>query len=218
MQLNFHGKIPGDQSRKPTRSGRKSFRQLVTIHPVLSILIAGIVLAYAFDHIGPVYSIQGERQPGRELGQVVDSTASLTSVIGRTPVVLLVDVSGSMDDEEDQQRLQKYRQELESKKLLRGEVDIDGAGIMNSSGVRNLVYGIERAFTEFPGLRALYVLSDFDTAYVPYWATDVAEQKRLKKVLTHEKIPLYLGTVRFLPGQLHRNLARETGGGIIFHQ
>lgn len=222
MQVHFRGHIPGSSRRnyhkRPNADFMNILGRLIPEHPVLSLLVIGVILAHAFGDVGPFYMLDEQRTSVHESGMVLDSTATLTSAIGRKPVVLLIDESGSMENEHDQQRLQRYLAELESKNLLLGEISIVGAGTTEMSDIRNLTYGITQAIAEFPDMRTLYVLSDYDTSSALYWENDPATQDTLKTTLTDKKIPLYLGTVRFEPAESLKDLAMSSGGGIVFHQ
>jgi len=222
VHIKFRGQLPGDPSRIDRTQRHSSpiekFRHLIIVHPFVSIVVAGIVLAHVYGHIGPFSMVEGERISARDTGLVLDSAATLTSVIGQRHIVLLIDESGSMENEHDQERLQRYLSELGSEDLLLGQISIVGAGTMDSPDVRNLTYGINKAIVDYPDMQALYVLSDFDSSSTLYWGTDPAQQEILINALTSERVPLYLGTVRFEPARSLKTLALESGGGIIFHQ
>jgi hypothetical protein len=103
--------------------------------------------------------------------------------------------------------------------ILRNSLDpqiskVEGFGTL-STGRDNLRTVLEEKLPQMRGFDAVYVVSDFYPTDRGVDCDDAAGLERVRELIRHSGVRLYLSTVRMMPSPALLAIARESGGGLI---
>lgn len=134
------------------------------------------------------------------------------AVVG-SRILLIEDVSGSMDEDGIPDELKREKEILRNA-LVPNEVQVDGFGAI-SSGSDNLRTALEQSLPNNQGLDAVYFLSDFHPETKDWDCDDAAGVEEVRRLVRAAGVRLYLSSVGMLPSPGLLAVARESGGGLI---
>lgn len=131
-------------------------------------------------------------------------------------VVLIRDISGSMNVPARQENLKNQTERLKASGIT---VDEGGGalgfGVSVTKDPDNLLHRIEQALGAYPQADAIYAFSDFEITDNGYWQSDREGHRQLESILAARRVRLYLGTVKYPPPPELLAIARQSGGGLI---
>ena len=131
-------------------------------------------------------------------------------------VVLIRDVSGSMNEPARQKNLASQIERLKASGITVDEGGgTQGFGVSVTKHPENLFHRVAQALRAHPQVDLVYAFSDFELTGAGYWQSDAEGYRQLEKILVSQRARLYLGTVKYPPPPELLALARRSGGGLI---
>ena len=184
----------------------------------LAFLAVGGVSIYGLGTVLPEMTtiLLESPNPLNTLGKTIVIPDKKKPIIA-TSILLIRDRSGSMLDKQTQLNDQVEKLKQGGIKVLdENQYAVSGLGV-NTTSPDNLLGAIEKAlqFRVNSQVDAIYAFSDFDIYDSPNWSSDEAGYQQLERLLSVNKIRLYLGTVANQPPMRLVTIARRSGGGLI---
>lgn len=197
LELKVESFAKEEWERRLNRTGRhwQTLRLRIgskVLHVSFPLFVAGVaILAYVF------------------LAQTAPRMHGVAVVGSR--ILLVLDSSSSMSSEnaEVNRQIAALRTSLDPTVST-----VSGFGTV-STGYDNLRTALEQKLSQPRTVDAVYVLSDFYPIDKPIDCDDTAGLERVRQLIRHSGVRLYLSTVRMMPPPALIAIARESGGGLI---